>query len=100
MIAQANILLDNGGHTQLCDFGLTVIGEETQGRMTTSINVSGTLNWMSPERLFAEHHRRTMADDVYAFACLIYFVSTQPSACTVSLTRTYRCSPATLRFIR
>jgi serine/threonine protein kinase len=75
-MAQANVLVDSSGHVQLCDFGLAIIGEETQGRMTTSINASGTLNWMSPERLFAEHHRRTMADDVYAYACLCYFVST------------------------
>jgi serine/threonine protein kinase len=73
---QLNVLIDDSCHTQLCDFGLAIVGDVTQGRMaTTARGGAGSGKWRSPERITAEHHRRTVADDVYAFGCLGYYVS-------------------------
>jgi serine/threonine protein kinase len=71
---QANILIDDGCHIQLCDFGLALIGENA-GMQTTSSSGKGTKSWMSPERIADSDHQLTTADDVYAFACLCYCVS-------------------------
>jgi serine/threonine protein kinase len=70
---QANILIDNEFHVQLCDFGLTFIAGNA-GIQTTMIGGRGTHSWMSPERLFEEDHQLTEADDVYAYACVCYYV--------------------------
>jgi serine/threonine protein kinase len=70
-----NILITDRCHVQLCDFGLVVVGDITDGCMTTTAQGLGTGIWMSPERLLPDKHRRTKADDVYAFACLCYYVS-------------------------
>jgi serine/threonine protein kinase len=72
---QLNVLIDDGCHAQLCDFGLAVVGDATQGRMTTTARGVGSGVWQSPERLLGERHRRTVADDVYAVGCLAYYVS-------------------------
>jgi serine/threonine protein kinase len=74
-LRQLNILLDDECHVQLCDFGLVIVGDTTEGRMTTSARGVGSGTWQSPERFMAERHRRSMADDVYAFGCLGYYVS-------------------------
>jgi serine/threonine protein kinase len=73
---QHNILIDDELHIRLCDFGLALVGDATQGRMTTTAHGFGSCNWMSPERIMAERHRRSTADDVYGFGCLGYYVST------------------------
>jgi serine/threonine protein kinase len=60
---------------QLCDFGLVVVGDTTGARLTTTGGASGTVLWMSPQRLEGTRYRITEADDVYAYACLGYYVS-------------------------
>jgi serine/threonine protein kinase len=77
---QVNILIDFESHVQLCDFGLVVVGDATDARLTTTTHGTGTAAWMSPQRLKATRYRITEADDVYAYACLSYYVSLQPSA--------------------
>ncbi|KAJ7328342.1 kinase-like domain-containing protein [Mycena albidolilacea] len=65
-----NVLIDDGEHAQLADFGLAIVTDATLG--TTSTTQAGSFRWMAPElydpRL--ESKKRTKASDVYAFACL------------------------------
>ncbi|KAJ7266652.1 kinase-like domain-containing protein [Mycena rebaudengoi] len=64
-----NVLIDNGEHAQLADFGLAVVTDATIG--TTSTTRRGSSRWMAPELLNPElEFERTRASDVYAFACL------------------------------
>ncbi|KAJ7790952.1 kinase-like domain-containing protein [Mycena leptocephala] len=65
-----NVLIDDGEHARLADFGLAIVTDATLG--TTTTNQSGSWRWMAPE-LFdpqVESKKRTKASDVYAFACL------------------------------
>ncbi|KAJ7266635.1 kinase-like domain-containing protein [Mycena rebaudengoi] len=69
-----NVLIDNGEHAQLADFGLAVVTDATID--TTSTTQRGSLRWMAPELLNPElEFKRTRASDVYAFACLCVEVS-------------------------
>jgi serine/threonine protein kinase len=70
---KANILIDDGCHVQLCDFGLAFITENA-GMHTTSSSGRGTRSWVSPERLAEDDHQLAAPDDVYAYACLCYYV--------------------------
>jgi serine/threonine protein kinase len=78
--SQRNVLIDEERHAVLSDFGLTVLGHTTQGRIVTSFHVNGTAGWMSPERvqLWVEEtnteRRIKPSADVYAFGCLCYAV--------------------------
>jgi serine/threonine protein kinase len=74
---QVNILITDDYHVQLCDFGLVVVGNMTDDGWTTTAQATGTIRWMSPQRLDSMHtsYRITEADDVYALGCLYYYVS-------------------------
>ncbi|KAF7358029.1 hypothetical protein MVEN_00850100 [Mycena venus] len=64
-----NVLIDDGEHAQLADFGLAIITDATLG--TTSTTQRGSLRWMAPElHDYRLEFKRTEASDVYAFACL------------------------------
>ena len=66
---QGNVLIDDGEHAQLADFGLAIVTDATLG--TTSTKRSGSSRWMAPELLDPQvKFKRTHASDVYAFACL------------------------------
>jgi serine/threonine protein kinase len=75
MLFQANIFIDDEYHARLGDFGLSIVGETTQGCMTETKTGSGTVRSMSPERLQQPRLRRASSDDVYAYGCLAYSVS-------------------------
>lgn len=67
----ANILVNEGWHVQLSDFGLTGIIDGTQ----RSSSRCGSVRWMAPElinpRAFqCKVFQRTTASDVYAFSCV------------------------------
>ncbi|KAJ7318190.1 kinase-like domain-containing protein [Mycena albidolilacea] len=67
----ANILVDDGGHARLADFGLAAI---TDGPLAAT-NRGGSLRWMAPELLHPEScgfkvFQRTFASDIYSFACV------------------------------
>jgi serine/threonine protein kinase len=69
---QLNILIDFNSHVLIADFGLAMMNDTTNFHMATSAEKSGTFRWTSPECL--EDERRSMANDVYAFACVCYMV--------------------------
>ncbi|KAJ7325457.1 kinase-like domain-containing protein [Mycena albidolilacea] len=64
-----NVLIDDGEHAQLADFGLATVTDATLG--ATSTERRGSSRWMAPELHNHElEFKRTEASDVYAFACL------------------------------
>jgi serine/threonine protein kinase len=66
---QANILIDSDRRPRIADFGLAEVADAT----AVSINQCGSVRWMAPELL--ETFQRTLATDVYAFACVCLEVS-------------------------
>jgi serine/threonine protein kinase len=75
-LSKMNILISHDRRAQIADFGLTIVGDVTVGRMSTRKPGSGTVRWMSPERLLSDEPKRLeRSDDVYAFGGLIYMVS-------------------------
>nr|GAT45693.1 kinase-like protein [Mycena chlorophos] len=67
----ANILVDDGWHACLADFGLAVFSDATLATHTS--HSGGSVRWMSPELHFPQScgldsFRRTFASDVYSFA--------------------------------
>jgi serine/threonine protein kinase len=74
--SQANIFIDAEGHARLADFGLSIVGETTIGRMSSGSGTAGNPRYLAPERVAAtQNMRRSTACDVYAFACVCLFVS-------------------------
>jgi serine/threonine protein kinase len=71
---ESNILIDEGCHAQLADFGLSMIVDTNPGPATTTTSHAGNVYWTSPERLAGSRQRRSVTDDVYAFGCLCYAV--------------------------
>jgi serine/threonine protein kinase len=77
---KANILIDQGGHARLADFGLIAIVSETGNSLTTNPSAGlGTMRWMSPELFVQEHSayqggQRTGASDCYALGMVIFEV--------------------------
>ncbi|KAJ7114223.1 kinase-like domain-containing protein [Mycena epipterygia] len=64
-----NVLMDDGEHAQLADFGLAIVTDAT--RRTTPTKQRGSWRWMAPElHDYKLEFKRTGASDVYAFACL------------------------------
>ena len=73
---QVNILITDGGHACLADFGLsstinnwTVAFTKTQVADSTCV---GTVPWMAPE--LHRGGKVTFESDIYAFACVCYEV--------------------------
>ncbi|KAJ6556800.1 kinase-like domain-containing protein [Mycena vulgaris] len=67
-----NVLVDDLGHAQLCDFGLTRIKADITSRTAQIGNIitSGSRNWMAPE-MFAGSPAR-LPSDIYAFGMTLY----------------------------
>lgn len=70
-----NVLIDDGGKAVLCDFGLSRIKADVTSRTATltSSVVTGSRNWMSPERLIGGLPRKP--SDIYAFGMTLFEVS-------------------------
>ncbi|KAJ7318198.1 kinase-like domain-containing protein, partial [Mycena albidolilacea] len=69
-----NILVDEEGHARLADFGLASWVDATT---RNSSGRAGSTQWRAPELLHPEslqftEFNRTVATDVYAFACVCY----------------------------
>jgi len=78
----ANILIDEGSHARLADFGLLrIISDHTNFTTSNSVPAGGTTRWMSPELLAPglfnpNHGRSTIESDCYAMGMVIYEVLT------------------------
>lgn len=66
-----NILIDSNLQARISGFSLMDISESTIGLLATSDPGTGTVRWMSPERIDALEATRPLPEyDVYAFGCL------------------------------
>lgn len=61
-----NILINNSGHSLLCDFGLT---RTIESRTSTAMRGAGTFRWQSPE--LWNNVPKSFESDVYAFGMTI-----------------------------
>jgi serine/threonine protein kinase len=76
--AKANILISEDKGIRLTDFGLSLVGDITQGSFSTTGSGRMSDGWASPE-LFGGvpggRPRRRMPHDVFGFACVCYMAS-------------------------
>jgi len=81
--AQLNVLINDIGCAQLCDFGLSRILDDLPSGHTTSLQM-GTLRYQAPELLEGddtrEKWRPTTEGDIFAFACTSVRVSRMSDA--------------------
>jgi serine/threonine-protein kinase len=68
-IKPANLLLDRAGRVFVTDFGIAVTRDELAGREDDG---SGTLPYMSPERLFGDPTRIDARTDVYSLGVVLH----------------------------
>jgi serine/threonine protein kinase/predicted Zn-dependent protease len=69
-IKPANLLLDEGGHLWVTDFGLAKLG--AAANLTVSGDLLGTLRYMSPEQALARHGLVDHRTDVYSLGATLY----------------------------
>ena len=75
---KANILIDETGQARLADFGLlTIVSDAANVLSSSSYTQGGSIRWMSPELIDAEHFRfqsgyPKKASDCYALGMVIY----------------------------
>jgi serine/threonine protein kinase len=76
-------LIDRDYHAKIADFGLTIVGEATGARYTTTGGMKGSVGWVAPERY--EASRRKFPGDVYAygFICVEVKAPTHDIICTL-----------------
>ncbi|KAG9045898.1 hypothetical protein FS837_005456 [Tulasnella sp. UAMH 9824] len=65
-IKASNLLISDGGHVLLCDFGLA---KSTYAQTSTALKGAGTFRWQSPE--LWNNEPRSFASDIYAFSMTI-----------------------------
>src|SRR5258706_14944327 len=80
---QLNVLINDLGCAQLCDFGLSRILDGLPSGHTTSFQV-GTLRYQAPELLDGDNTQEkwypTTESDIFAFACTSVQVSRMSDA--------------------
>jgi serine/threonine protein kinase len=74
-----NVLVDDNKKAVLCDFGLSRVKADVTSRTVIlgPVVITGTRNWMSPERLKGGLVRKP--SDIYAFGMVIYEVNSSVS---------------------
>jgi tetratricopeptide (TPR) repeat protein len=73
-VKPANLLLDSSGEVHVSDFGLAIAVKNSDS-LTESNSRSGTLRYMSPERL--RHGTNSFSADQYALGATLYELITQ-----------------------
>ncbi|KAJ6558366.1 kinase-like domain-containing protein [Mycena capillaripes] len=92
----SNVLISNKGCAVLSDFGLSRTLERPTGYTTSTCSAAGSLPWSSPELIrpwFQTQEARvkkTLASDVWAFACTVYELLTDTTPYT-----SFKLSPQT-----
>jgi len=69
----SNVLIDQHGHAQLCDFGIIPLIQQGEfvGDRTITTAYTNTARYLAPEQVI-EEQKPTAASDVYALACVGY----------------------------
>ena len=80
-LSKADILIDQDGHARLADFGCLTVSDPNNTTASSSSELSGTMQWMSPERLDPDRFgfgdgRATKESDCYAMGMVILEVLT------------------------
>ncbi|KAJ3361229.1 hypothetical protein GGF32_007660 [Allomyces javanicus] len=72
-----NVLVDHGGHAQVCDFGLSQVLSMVADRLGTYQpgKSVGNVRWLAPER-YKHGEKYQFEPDVFAFAMVMYEVVT------------------------
>ncbi|KIM21777.1 hypothetical protein M408DRAFT_301122 [Serendipita vermifera MAFF 305830] len=66
-----NVLINDAGNAQICDFGLVKIFlEQGSTGMTTTTAHTGTERYLAYELIMGEESNPTMASDIYAVGCI------------------------------
>jgi eukaryotic-like serine/threonine-protein kinase len=69
-IKPANLLLDAGGRLWITDFGLALMGSD--GKLTSTGELVGTLRYMSPEQALAKRGLVDHRTDIYSLGATLY----------------------------
>jgi len=72
----ANILLDQGGHAVITDFGVAKFVESARCDLTTAGEPIGTPHYMPPEQADATRSPISAASDVYSIGAMMYAMLT------------------------
>ena len=72
-VKPANVLVGEGDHAYLTDFGVVKALDETSGQTRTG-DVVGTLDYIAPERIKGEADGPP--SDLYALGCLLFYTLT------------------------
>ena len=76
-VKPANVLVGEGDHAYLTDFGVVKALDETSGQTRTG-DVVGTLDYIAPERIKGEADGPP--SDIYALGCLLFYTPHRPGA--------------------
>lgn len=77
-IKPLNVLISAKPDAVLCDFGLALFIEDSEGPsgLTTSRSIKASPRYMSPELLDEEEAKHTLESDIWAWACTIFEIIT------------------------
>ncbi|KAJ7722026.1 kinase-like domain-containing protein [Mycena metata] len=67
-----NVLINDQGTALVADFGLSRLHSLSSARSGVAGGPEGTMHWLAPELLKAEHVNPTVETDVWAFAMTLY----------------------------
>ena len=81
LLFQLNVLIDDGGKSVLCDFGLARVKADATSRTARQDGgaIVGSRNWMAPERLRGGSLRKP--SDIYSFGMTLYEVGVAYAMC-------------------
>ena len=68
----ANVLFDERGRPYLADFGLALVVDDDEARLSRTGETLGTLAYMPPEQLDADREKVDVRADIYALGATLY----------------------------